>query len=473
MEPQCTSRHTVSTQFTSLTMVSVPQLAKRALIKALAAVAALLPLALDVTRDSPDAEVRAAYGKVLSRASRKQMPTVELRRSKLEWEQALGSNGRAWGRPPLAQAAQPGFRIQGEAVLLTYQSLTSVDHWRQLVAHVQANLAIWGVKHWCATCESCQNGRLHAHVMLQFQKPERNRVSRTFTFQGIPPNASANDYLNEGMSRRNPQQCIDRGFFYVYASKIGTMCDAGAECVAGNYMPAWVKEPDVFKYRVLGKWVDALWRHYKLEDGIYEQYLFAAREGVQTRKRNLDACKAWKEAKEQEVEMQQVIKRIRGNATLYQAFPEVPCVKDWLQKFQTDLLRYPLLLVQGPSASGKTEFAKSLFKQPLELKVGNSQVFPSKMVEFKRGFHDALILDDVRDLDFLVQHQEKLQGKYDGSIEFATTPGGTCFYTKYLFRIPTVVTINFTTRNLSYLSENDWLNKTVNRVLLKWPPTCQ
>ena len=56
--------------------------------------------------------------------------------------------------------------------------------------------------------------------------------------------------------------------------------------------------------------------------------------------------------------------------------------------------------------------------------------------------HDALILDDVRDLDF----QEKVQGKYDSRIEFATTQGGTCFDTKYLLKVPTVVTINYTTK---------------------------
>ena len=93
----------------------------------------------------------------------------------------------------------------------------------------------------------------------------------------------------------------------------------------------------------------------------------------------------------------------------------------WLEHFTRDLLRYPLLILLGASASGKTEYAKSLFQQPLELKVGSSEIFPAKMVEFKRGTHDALILDDVRNLDFLVTHQEKLQGKY---IEFATAQGG-------------------------------------------------
>ena len=56
---------------------------------------------------------------------------------------------------------------------------------------------------------------------------------------------------------------------------------------------------------------------------------------------------------------------------------------------------------------------KSLFKQPLELKVGNLQVFPEAMRSFDRRVHDGIILDDVRDLAFVAEQQEKLQAKYE------------------------------------------------------------
>ena len=46
------------------------------------------------------------------------------------------------------------------------------------------------------------------------------------------------------------------------------------------------------------------------------------------------------------------------------------------------------------------------------------------------GTHDGLVLDDVRDLRFLVRHQEKLQGKYDAMVEFASTPGSQLAYEK-------------------------------------------
>jgi hypothetical protein len=88
---------------------------------------------------------------------------------------------------------------------------------------------------------------------------------------------------------------------------------------------------------------------------------------------------------------------------------------------------------------------------------------------FQRGTHDAIILDDVRDLAFVTENQEKLQGKYDHMVEFATTQGGALSYRKYLFRIPVVVTINWSTRNLDFLQQHDWLKRPDNCVLLEWP----
>ena len=82
------------------------------------------------------------------------------------------------------------------------------------------------------------------------------------------------------------------------------------------------------------------------------------------------------------------------------------------------------------------------------------------------AFHDGLILDDVRDLHFVVDNQEKLQGKYDCLVEFGSTAGGTCAYHLDLFGIPVVATINFSTKNLQFLDAHDWLANPGNRVLV-------
>jgi hypothetical protein len=88
---------------------------------------------------------------------------------------------------------------------------------------------------------------------------------------------------------------------------------------------------------------------------------------------------------------------------------------------------------------------------------------------FDRLRHDGIILDDVRDLAFLAEHQDKLQGKYDCRVELATTPGGTCAYRKYLFAVPIAVTVNHSTKNLQFLLTHDWLKNENNRLLLEFP----
>ena len=63
-----------------------------------------------------------------------------------------------------------------------------------------------------------------------------------------------------------------------------------------------------------------------------------------------------------------------------------------------------------------------------------------------------------------------MQGKYDARVEFGSTPGGKCSFKKYLFKVPTVVTVNFATANLDFLRTDDWLSKPENCVVVHWPP---
>ena len=127
----------------------------------------------------------------------------------------------------------------------------------------------------------------------------------------------------------------------------------------------------------------------------------------------------------------------------------------------------------GPSHTGKTEWAKSLFSCYLEVKIGGLTYFPESMRKFNRKKHTGIVLDDVRDLQFLVEHQEKLQGKCDGLIEFASTPGGTRSYQRNMWRIPVVVTTNYTTRNLGLVHSDDFLGNPANRELVYFDgPVC-
>ena len=359
------------------------------------------------------------------------------------------------------------FRIQSEAAMFTYQGIKDLKQWRRLVAFVRYNLVAWTVKLWCVTLEtSPTTGTLHAHLYLQFSKMV-DRTSTAHIFEGIRPNISTNDYCGEGINRKRAQESMNRGFFYVWADKIGTVREtSGAECVDGNYMPCWTNCSA--KYGVSGRWPQKLWQLRKLTHDRYEEYLFLCRDSCPARKRNLDVVKEHEQQTHDKASREMRIKRTRNNPEIFHPFPVIPAVSDWLQTFQRDALRYAFLVVHGVSRAGKTEFAKSLFKCPLELKVGSLAQFPEGMRAFDRSKHDGIVLDDVRDLTFLVQHQEKLQGKYDYSPEFASTPGGQCSFQKDLFAVPIVATINNSTKNLKLLLTDDFLAHEGNRVYVKY-----
>lgn len=371
-------------------------------------------------------------------------------------------------RPSAAMEPPRGFTFQATGAMFTYNGIKDYLQWTRFELFASQQVSAWQVQHWCATLEATTSGRLHVHLYMQFRYPAR-RSSADHTFEGLKPHVSTSDYCGEGLCRKKLQSSIDRGMFYCWADKIGTQRDPdGNPCVAGNYMPAWTSA--MGKYAVAGRWIDNLWRRHVLTHEVYEAYIFMARDGVLFRKKNLDMCREHEAAAAGSQEIASRVKRIRSNADIYSQFQEIPAVSEWLKLFQEDALRYPILVIHGPSFKGKTEYAKSLFSGYLELKVGILEHFPDEMRKFQRGDHQAIILDDVRDLSFLVQHQDKLQGKYDCLVEFASTPSGQHAYKKDLFCTPILVTINNSTANLQLLATDDWLSNPRNRVVVSYPP---
>ena len=453
------------------------QTSKRAFVKVLLRIAALYRCVCNVNRDSTDVELNSAFRKVAVKChpdkGGKAEHSKELNTARDDWKRAekeakaQSAKAAASGSDALA-VREKGFRIHSSAVMLTYNGIKDIQHWEQFVQHCKDHLADWSVKFWCATLEENKGGKLHTHLMVQFTS-QQDVLSKRFAFDGILPNAGPNntpggDLLGEGLCRKRLQQSIDRGMFYVWANKIGTVQHNGRPVVEGNYFPSWSDCKTT--YMVQGRWCDQLWHQGKLNHDVYEEYVFSCRQGVLARKRNLDAVRNWEEERAERKEMEDVVKRIRTDRTVYQPFAKRPEAEAWLQVFLKDELRYPILIVLGQSHTGKTEWAKSLFSNVLELKIGSLSQFPDRMREFKRGKHDGIVLDDVRDLAFITDNQDKMQAKYDTRVEFASTPGGTCAFTKWLFAVPIVVTANFSTKNLQFLDSHDFLGKPANRVVV-------
>ena len=142
-----------------------------------------------------------------------------------------------------ASESPGGWRVHCMAVLLTYNGITDLKQWRRFLKFVRSEQKNWNVRHWCATLEASKKGTYHIHLMLQFTKTV-DRNSRSFAFEAIRPNCSPNgagtDLLGSCIGGRNPQKSVDRGMFYVWADKVGTVRDEkGDLCVGGNYFPCF------------------------------------------------------------------------------------------------------------------------------------------------------------------------------------------------------------------------------------------
>jgi len=125
------------------------------------------------------------------------------------------------------------------------------------------------------------------------------------------------------MAKQNPQEASNRGFWYVFADKVGTvLLEGGEPCVRGNYGPLGTELRQT--YTVRGPWVDALWKPRKLTHGKYDECLYLARDGYTGRKRNLVAVQEAEEAAAEDAEMAETIKRICGNPSVYRPMKKSP-----------------------------------------------------------------------------------------------------------------------------------------------------
>ena len=202
-----------------------------------------------------------------------------------------------------------------------------------------------------------------------------------------------------GVGRRNPQVSIDRGFFYVYASKIGTVQDdSGQDCVEGNYMPAWVTVNGNATYKgarqVAGSSLEALQAGWFqcMKDTCSSPGMACRRASAtwmlakpgerrkRSKLRSMPSSNAFAATLLSTSHFQKYRRSAHGCAFSRQIAFDIPC---------SSFLGHPL--------RARLNLPRACFSLPwtLELKVGDTEVFPAKMVEFKRNFHDALILDDV------------------------------------------------------------------------------
>ena len=230
---------------------------------------------------------------------------------------------------------------------------------------------------------------------------------------------------------------------------------------SGNYEPFEDFFPDprrLDKYRLSGKITDQTWLEYRsiLTSGFSRVW-----EDVKAKRKFVEEEREAAMLKETE----ERAKRLRSQLV---PFPFYELVQFWLAEHLVETSRYSCLLILGPSFTGKTEYGLSLFKRGLCLQIGPLEFFPDGMRRFDTTV-DGLVLDDVRDLNFLSRNQDILQSK-NAPVEFGQSMTGRDSYRRNLHATPIVLTTNFTCKNLQFLVEDDYCSKSSNVKVMRFPP---
>ena len=296
------------------------------------------------------------------------------------------------------------FRVQSKAVLLTYNGVRDMSMWAAFKAAVSANLKRWGVLYYGASLERCRNGKLHVHIMLQFHK-KIDQPRATFEVLALKPNVrpGGGDYLHEKWVSHHAQSDINRGFFYVFANKRGTVLDDAGEAIYwGNYGPDWY-EHTKFHFEVNATWPQKLWKRHKLDHDVWEAYMLLCREGLQARQNNLKRVREAEQKRDNAAERKAVVARFQADPSKVVEFKTFAVIEQWRKIMLEERQRYPILIIVGESLLGKTQLAKSIFHSPLQLNIGTLALLQDAMRTFNRKRRGSMVLDDARDLEFSEQ----------------------------------------------------------------------
>jgi hypothetical protein len=328
--------------------------------------------------------------------------------------------------------------------------------------------------------ESREDGKTHVHIYVEFRRAI-DAPSTIFKYKDINPNVRA-CYLGSalgnkmGRGRSGGRLYYDRGHFYVWADKIGTLRNAdGSPRVFSNIAAAWCRNPKsrehaTFKgahhfYRVEPRWIDDLWSEDKLDDAVCKYYRMRAKKGLAAFSRNFELQQEMEQQEFEAAYMKGPTERVHKRR---RKFLKIPPVEQWLRFFDEEEDRYPMLILYGESFSGKSIFASELGKNVLEVPIGvNVESVGPAMREFRLGFHDLLLFDDVRDIYWIVKNQEKLQAHIDKRVSFCETKANQLAYMRRLWKTPHVITINDTTENLEMLVTNGFVKRPTNCIFVR------
>ena len=219
--------------------------------------------------------------------------------------------------------------------------------WKSLVEFAQEWADAIFADVWCACLEVCLQTysaqgvvRVHAHVFFRSASRMHVRSQDFFKWQGSMPHSNASVM---GVAGRKFQSG-NAGLYYLQVPKLGSLHSVGNVAPFRDYL-------------VSGEWVFNLLQAEKIDCETARRQLIMSAKNLPRLLGCLDKLVSERNSLKLSSLTRDVAAKLRGMA---RPFKVIPAVVDWQRAFEDVSPRYPFLVLDGPSRTGKTQFAKSL-----------------------------------------------------------------------------------------------------------------
>ena len=118
--------------------------------------------------------------------------------------------------------------------------------------------------------------------------------------------------------------------------------------------------------------------------------------------------------------------------------------------------RYQLLVLFGPSCTGKSRLAKSLFGHEHTLVIDVQHAKHPDLRSYRRHKHRAILFDELSSPDFVVDNKKLLQAHVDGAI-LGQSSTQLFTYEVFLWRTPIILTTNNWDISAMSRADRNWI----------------
>ena len=250
------------------------------------------------------------------------------------------------------------------------------------------------------------------------------------------------DVNHENRGQWHWLRAVQHGHFYVSAMKEGTLhADTSYPPWAGGWVPE-------------ASWVTSLWKAHKLSHTMYMDLSVKLREGHDRRKACCDAVVLHETTTAHAKEKEEVRARLAAKARPFKPLPDA--IQSWKEQYAEEEERYRMLVLHGPSRTGKSRLARSLFGDRATLVVDVQHADHPDLRAYRRGTHVAVLFDEVMSPKFVVGNKKVLQAHVDGAI-LGQSATQLYTYEVFLHKTPLMLTTNNWEYGNFSAADRDWI----------------